>query len=203
VDTKEEITETDNKADDHKKASKGSRSRKIRTAIIIVEIILILFECAVLYVVNKLDRVQRVAISVDELQENISEEVKANAESGQMKGYTNIALFGVDTRTGDLENNTRSDTILIASINNTTKEVKLVSVFRDTYLNLGNDSYNKANSAYAQGGPTQAINMLNMNLDLNITDFITVGFEGLVDVIDALGGIDIELTDAEVKHLND
>ncbi|SER76112.1 transcriptional attenuator, LytR family [Butyrivibrio fibrisolvens] len=203
MDTKEEITETDNKADDHKKASKGSRSRKIRTAIIIVEIILILLECAVLYVVNKLDRVQRVAISVDELQENISEEVKANAESGQMKGYTNIALFGVDTRTGDLENNTRSDTILIASINNTTKEVKLVSVFRDTYLNLGNDSYNKANSAYAQGGPTQAINMLNMNLDLNITDFITVGFEGLVDVIDALGGIDIELTDAEVKHLND
>ena len=131
MDTKEEITETDNKADAHKKASKASRSRKIRTAIIIVEIILILLECAVLYVVNKLDRVQRVAISVDELQENISEEVKANAESGQMKGYTNIALFGVDTRTGDLENNTRSDTILIASINNTTKEVKLVSVFRD------------------------------------------------------------------------
>ena len=118
MDTKEEITETDNKADAHKKASKASRSRKIRTAIIIVEIILILLECAVLYVVNKLDRVQRVAISVDELQENISEEVKANAESGQMKGYTNIALFGVDTRTGDLENNTRSDTILIASINN-------------------------------------------------------------------------------------
>lgn len=203
MDTKE-ITETDNITDDAIKKDKKSRKhRKIRMAIIIFEIILILCECAVLYVVNKLDRVQRVAISVDELQENISEEVKANAESGQMKGYTNIALFGVDTRTGDLENNTRSDTILIASINNTTKEVKLVSIFRDTYLNLGNDSYNKANSAYAQGGPTQAINMINMNLDLNITDFITVGFEGLVDVIDALGGIDLELTDAEVKHLND
>ena len=106
MDTKEEITETDNITDDAIKKDKKSRKhRKIRTAIIIFEIILILFECAVLYVVNKLDRVQRVAISVDELQENISEEVKANAESGQMKGYTNIALFGVDTRTGDLETN--------------------------------------------------------------------------------------------------
>lgn len=205
MDIKEEILETENKEElaTRKASKKRSRSRKFRMAIIILEILVILFEGAVLYVVKKLDRVQKVAISVDELQENISEEVKANAESGQMKGYTNIALFGVDTRTGDLENNTRSDTILIASINNSTKEVKLVSVYRDTYLNLGNDSYNKANSAYAQGGPTQAINMLNMNLDLNITDFITVGFEGLVDVIDALGGIDIELTDAEVKHLND
>lgn len=204
VDIKEEILETENKeVPTKRKASKMSRSRKLRMAIIILEILVILFEGAVLYVVKKLDRVQKVAISVDELQENISAEVKANAESGQMKGYTNIALFGVDTRTGDLENNTRSDTILIASINNSTKEVKLVSIYRDTYLNLGNDSYNKANSAYAQGGPTQAINMLNMNLDLNITDFITVGFEGLVDVIDALGGIDLELTDAEVKHLND
>ncbi|WP_296837489.1 LCP family protein [Butyrivibrio sp.] len=185
------------------KTSKKSRSRKIRMAVIILEILVILFEVVVLYVVNKIDRVQRVSISVDDLQENISEEVKANTESGQMKGYTNIALFGVDTRTGELEANTRTDTILIASINNSTKEVKLLSVYRDTYLNLGNDSYNKANAAYAQGGPTQAINMLNMNLDLNITDFITVGFEGLVDVIDALGGIDIELTDAEIKHLND
>ena len=204
VDIKEEIIETENKkVPTKRKASKRSRSRKFRMAIILLEILVILFEGAVLYVVKKLDRVQKVSISVDELQENISAEVKANAESGQMKGYTNIALFGVDTRTGDLENNTRSDTILIASINNSTKEIKLVSVYRDTYLNLGNDSYNKANSAYAQGGPTQAINMLNMNLDLNITDFVTVGFEGLVDVIDALGGIDIELTDAEVKHLND
>lgn len=91
---------------------------------------------------------------------------------------------------------------MIASINEDTKEVKLISVYRDTYLNLGNDSYNKANSAYAKGGPEQAINMLNMNLDMNITDYATVGFTGLVDTIDELGGVTIAADEAEIDHLN-
>ena len=116
--------------------------------------------------------------------------------------YRNIALFGVDARNGELGKGTRSDTIIIASINQDTQEIKLISVFRDTYLNLGNDAYNKCNSAYAQGGPEQAINMLNMNLDLDITDYVTIGFSGLIDAVDALGGIEIEITDAEITHLN-
>ena len=119
-----------------------------------------------------------------------------------MKGYRNIALFGVDSTTGALTKNTRSDTIMIASINQDTGECKLVSVYRDTYLNLSNDSYNKCNAAYAKGGPEQAINMLNMNLDMNITDFVTVGFAGLTDTIDALGGVNIDVDDSEISHLN-
>lgn len=119
-----------------------------------------------------------------------------------MKGYRNIALFGVDSTTGALTKNTRSDTIMIASINQDTGECKLVSVYRDTYLNLSNDSYNKCNAAYAKGGPEQAINMLNMNLDMNITDFVTVGFAGLTDSIDALGGVMIDVDDSEISHLN-
>lgn len=91
---------------------------------------------------------------------------------------------------------------MLASINESTKEVKLVSIFRDTYLNLGTDSYGKANAAYAKGGPKQAISMLNMNLDLQITDYVTVGFAGLVDTIDALGGVMIDVDDAEIGHLN-
>ena len=118
------------------------------------------------------------------------------------KGYRNIALFGVDARNGELGRGTRSDTIMIASINQDTQEIRLVSVFRDTYLNLGNDSYNKCNTAYAQGGPEQAINMLNMNLDLDITDYVTIGFSGLIDAVDALGGVEIEITDSEISHLN-
>ena len=78
----------------------------------------------------------------------------------------------------------------------------MVSVFRDTYLNLGNDSYNKCNAAYAQGGPEQAISMLNTNLDLDITDYVTVGFGGLIDSVDALGGVEMEVTKAEISHLN-
>ena len=119
-----------------------------------------------------------------------------------MKGYRNIALFGVDSTTGALTKNTRSDTIMIASINQDTGECKLVSVYRDTYLNLSNDSYNKCNAAYAKGGPEQAINMLNMNLDLDITDYVTIGFSGLIDAVDALGGVEMEVTDSEISHLN-
>ncbi len=120
----------------------------------------------------------------------------------EVEKYTNIALFGVDARNGKLESGTRSDTIMILSINNDTGECKLVSVYRDTYLNLGNDSYNKCNGAYAKGGPEQAINMLNMNLDLYITDFVTIGFDGLMHVIDALGGVEINVKESEIKHLN-
>ncbi len=116
--------------------------------------------------------------------------------------YTNIALFGVDARNGKLATGTRTDTIMILSVNNATGEARLVSVYRDTYLNLGNDVYNKCNAAYAKGGPEQAISMLNMNLDLYITDFVTIGFEGLMQVIDAVGGVEIDVKQNEIKHLN-
>ena len=92
---------------------------------------------------------------------------------------------------------------MIASINQDTKDVKLVSVYRDTYLNLGNDTYNKCNSAYARGGPEQAILMLNSNLDMNITDFVTVSFDAMIEVIDALGGVQIDVQEDEIKYLND
>ena len=76
----------------------------------------------------------------------------------------------------------------------------MISILRDTYLNLSTDTYNKANSAYAKGGPKQAIAMLNMNLDMNITDFVTIGFDGLIDVIDAVGGIEIDVQENEIPH---
>ena len=121
----------------------------------------------------------------------------------KMKGYKNIALFGVDSRSGDLlDGDNRSDTIMIASINEKTGEIRLVSVYRDTVLDVGDEYYTKANTAYALGGPAQAIAMLNRNLDLNILDFLTVGFEGLAHTIDALGGIEIEIDEEEREYLN-
>ncbi len=73
-----------------------------------------------------------------------------------------------------------SDTMIIVSVNNDTKEVRMVSVYRDTLLNVGDDTYTKANAAYALGGPEQAITMLNTNLDLNISDYAT-DFSALVE----------------------
>ncbi len=134
------------------------------------------------------------------LESSISRQVQ---DDRVMAGYQNIALFGVDSREQDLlSGDNRSDTIMICSINKKTGETRLVSVYRDTLLNIGGGDYRKCNAAYAFGGPQQAVAMLNSNLDLNITDFVTVGFEGLAETIDALGGIDLEITEEEMEYMN-
>lgn len=123
------------------------------------------------------------------------------------EGYTTLALFGVDARGKNLDKGTRTDTIIICSINNETGEARLCSVYRDTLLNVAgpdkNPSYQKCNAAYAYDGPAGALNMLNTNLDLYITRFITIGFQGVMSTVDAVGGVDINLTSSEIKYLND
>ncbi len=190
----------------------GNESRDVRKRrrwiknipLLIAEICILAIAICIMYiVVTTTDEVERKEIDKEQIV--INEEVKEThkeEEKHVSKGYRNIALFGVDARDGELGRGTRSDTIIIASINQDTQEIKLVSVFRDTFLNLSNDSYNKCNAAYAQGGPEQAISMLNTNLDLDITDYVTIGFGGLIDSVDALGGIEMEVTDAEILHLN-
>lgn len=172
--------------------------------LLIAEIGILLIAIGVMYiVVTTTTEVDRKAIDIenitinDEVVENLNEK-----EESTTLGYRNIALFGVDSREGELGKGTRSDSMIIASINQDTQEIKLISVFRDTYLNLSNDTYNKCNAAYAKGGPEQAISMLNANMDLNITDYVTVGFGGLIDAINALGGIEIDVTESEISHLN-
>ena len=187
-----------------KKSSKKEQAKKKRRRIIlfILEIFVLVIMVMVLYLVMQGEKTGHYDIQEDEI--IINEEVKkAEAEKGTDEPeYINIALFGVDSTTGALTKNTRSDTIMIASINQNTGDCKLVSVYRDTYLNLSNDSYNKCNAAYAKGGPAMAISMLNMNLDLDIKEFVTVGFAGLTDTIDALGGVYIDVDSSEISHLN-
>ena len=184
-----------------RKPSKQQReARKKRKVIIFgLEIALLLVMLVVLWTVLKGTEVKRVEVNDEELEEKMNETV---LENETLKGYRNVALFGVDSTSGALEKGTRSDTIIIASINQDTGDVKLVSVYRDTYLNRGNDKYGKCNAAYANGGPKQAMMMLNMNMDLNITDFVTVGFQGLTDAIDALGGVWIDVDSEELLHIN-
>ena len=182
-----------------RKKKKKGLSTAAKVVIFVVELLILGAAALVLFITTRTTETGKVEIKEEEIV--INDAVK-EAEETTMKGYWNIALFGVDSRANQLTKNTRSDTIMIASINQDTGDIKLVSVYRDTYLNLGNDSYNKCNSAYAKGGPEQAINMLNMNLDMNISDFITIGFEGLIDVVDALGGVPINVESAEIEHLN-
>lgn len=144
---------------------------------------------------SKLAKIDTVKLDVDKL--NISEDAR---ERGT--GYLNVALFGVDSREGDLGEGTRSDTIMIASLNRETLEVKISSVYRDTLLQQSDDTLNKANAAYAYGGPEAAIAMLNKNLDLDIEHYVTVNFNALIDVIDAVGGVEIDVQPEEVGYIN-
>lgn len=120
------------------------------------------------------------------------------------KGYTTIALYGVDSRDANLNTGTNSDTILLVSINNDTKEVKLVSVYRDTLFELQGETpvTQKVNYAYQLGGALMSINTLNTNLDLKITDYITVDFNAMSSIINALGGVEITIEEEEVNSLN-
>ena len=193
---------------DGRRTSSGGRrsqSRKKKTnptkrvILFSVEILALVVLALVLWAVGKQDAVQHITINESQIVENMNEGVEQNEV---MQGYRNIALFGLDARDDDLKKGNRSDTIMIASINQDTDEVKLVSIYRDTYLNLSNDTYNKCNAAYAAGGPEQAILMLNMNLDMNITEYISINFNGLIELVDSLGGVQINVEEAEIEHLN-
>ena len=108
----------------------------------------------------------------------------------------------MDSRANDLRKNTRSDSIIVASINNKTHDVKLVSIYRDTYVKIHDHGCTKINHAYAYGGPDLAVNTLNKNFDLNIKDFVTVNFSALTNVIDELGGVELTIKKEELKWVN-
>lgn len=185
------------------KQRKAKKRRKI--IIFAIEIVVILAMVAILYVVmtnTNNEGPKRVELAEEQLA--IPEEVKQEKEEGgTMQGYMNIALFGVDAvKETQLYKGSRSDSTMIASINMDTGDIKLVSVYRDTYMNIGTDEYSKCNKAYSVGGAEQAVKMLNMNLDMDITDFVTVGYSGLSKVIDGLGGVYIDVDEEEIKHIN-
>lgn len=186
-------------------AAEANRKRsKSKLILFAVEIIIILIMLVVLYLVmNKSSEGPKMA-ELDPQVLEIHEEVQQlKEEGGTMQGYRNIALFGLDAESdSQLYKNSHSDTIMIASINMDTGDIKLVSVYRDTYLNLGNEDYWKATQAYFSGGAEQAVKMLNMNLDMDITDFVAVGYRGLRDVIDGLGGIYVDVDSVELQHIN-
>lgn len=121
-------------------------------------------------------------------------------------GYTTFALFGLDNRDGSTYNSGNSDVIMVARIDKATKEVRLVSIYRDTFLKMADldntEAYSKANAAYAVGGPKQAVRMLNTNLDLDIQEYVSFDFSAVAEAVDILGGVEVEVTPEEAGHLN-
>ena len=184
---------------EQKRIKKKKRKRKL-ILILSVEFLLILVLCAGAFVLSKIGKLQTLGVDPGDVSTN--EDMDENTAE-LLKGYTNIALFGLGSRTpGSLGEGELSDTIIIASINNETKEVRMVSVYRDTYLNRADDTYGKCNAAYSKGGPKQAMEMLNTNLDLNIKYYVSIDFTALIKTVDLLGGVEIDVKEEEVEAIN-
>ena len=171
-------------------------STKQKVLLISGIVLLVLMLAGVIYVASIFNKLNTEEIKEDEIfiNEGLPDTIGV--------GYTNFVLFGGDSRSGEVNKNLNTDTIIIVSLNNETKEVKMVSVYRDTLLDLSNGKIKKCNSAYNIGGAKQAINMLNMNLDLDIKKYVTVDFGAVVDLVDMVGGIEINVSEKEYKEVN-
>ena len=171
-----------------KKNDKKGGNKKIAIAVVIIIVIILGIIAGFIY--NKVSKVNFVKID------------EGNLAIENKTGYRNIALLGVDTRDMNSLDGSRSDAIIIVSINEQTKDVNLISVYRDSYMDVQGHGLTKVTHAYAYGGPELALNTLNRNLDLDISEFVTVNFEIVADVVDLVGGIDIDIDKSELSQMN-
>lgn len=183
-------------------AWKKARKKKRKILIIIFEVIILLSVIAFAaysYVDSKFSGIHKLEWNPEENKNVYISEDKQE----QMKGYWTIAVFGVDSRNSSVGKGNNSDVNIICNINQDTGEIKLVSVYRDTYLNINDkNTYNKINAAYLNGGPDQAVKALNKNLDLDIDDYVTFNWKAVADIINILDGVDVEISKAEFSYMN-
>ena len=148
-----------------------------------------------IYLKNKLGKIDYVDLKSTEITIN-------HGVDESLATYRNIALLGIDARSDTFGTGNRSDCIMILSLNEKTKDVKIASVYRDTYLNIDGHGLDKVTHAYSYGGPKLALNTLNKNLDLNITEFVAINFDTVRVVVDSIGGVEIPIDSQEVKYIN-
>ena len=187
-------------ADPVKLKARRKKKRKIWFILLEIAVLIgILCFAGYSYISSRLDLMQRLPWNPDEIKNvEISEE-----KQEQMSGYWTIAVFGVDSRNSSVGKGNNSDVNILCNIDQGTGEIRLVSVYRDSYLNINDkNTYNKINAAYMQGGPEQVVKALNRNLDIDIDDYATFNWKAVADAINILGGIDVEITKSEFYYIN-
>lgn len=175
--------------------------RKKFQVILTFEILIVIVLAVFAVLLIKMNKINRESVDAK----------KVNAKD--IKGFTNIMLFGVDARGSELKNSTRSDTMILVTINEKTKEVTLTSFYRDYYafspskansdkpIKLDSSEFDKLTHAYNKGAEA-SLKEINTNFDLDVTDFVTVNFIALVRVIDELGGIEIDVPQKLISEIN-
>lgn len=183
-----------------KKKRKSARWIRLRRLLIlsVMEVFVLAGIFAYAYVLKQYNKIQR----PDFQAKNVENTHLTSEDIQKMKGYWNIAVFGVDSRNSSVGRGYNADVIMIASINRENGDIRLASVFRDSYLSLGDGTYSKINQAYAVGGPEQAVRALNQNLDLNITDYVTFNWKAVATGVNILGGVEMDITKPEFRYLN-
>ncbi len=178
-----------------KKSNKGLIAAIILIFLLVAGIITLVVS-AMSFIDKQLDKITREEINRNEL--NINDGVREDLE-----GYRNILLLGIDARDMTSDENTRSDAMIIVSIEEETSDIRMISIYRDTYLDLGDRvGLDKLTHAYYYGGAQQTVASINRNLDLNIEEFVVVNWKAVADAVDALGGVEIEVLDSELDELN-
>ena len=130
-----------------------------------------------------------------DVNEDLYTEVSDNVSKEEFEKIKNVALFGIDSG--------RSDAIMIASINQVDKTIKLISIPRDTYVSVAGHGKTKINHAYAYGKEQLALKTINSNFGLNISEYVTINFKGLINVINKIGGIELNISKAEKDYINE
>ena len=154
------------------------------------------------FIKNKLGKMQYEEISKDATELGISEQ--SQEKESPMQKFRNIALLGVDSQTDDYDTGYRTDCIMVASINEENGNVQLFSIYRDTYVQMeekGETKFDKINHAY-YGGVQNTLKTINTNLDLNITEYVLADFSAVKDLVDEVGGVEIDITKDELKYIN-
>ena len=192
-------------------SGRRQRRKKNRKALFAIEMVILAVLTVLLlgciWVTQKFNLLNRKDLDSDRLftSKEVNEGGEEEDSSSGLSGIELFALVGIDYREGNEAQN--SDTLIIACVNHNEKTIQLVSVYRDTYLNINGPGeeywFTKCNAAYNVGGPEQMLTMLNLNLDLNITQYVTVDFRRRWPGWWTLWeGIDVDLTREEVVHLN-
>ena len=161
-------------------------------------ILLIIIVCAVtvkllLFTDNK---------NAEQKEEDLKEAMSTEQHPEITEGSETFAIFGVDSRSNQIGKGTRSDSIMVANVNHETKEVKVASIYRDTYVDIDGHGLDKITHAHSYGGPVLAMDTLNRNFDLDIDKYITVNFGNVAEVVDDIGGIELDITSSELKYIN-
>lgn len=219
-----------NEKQDKKKKKKWSAKKKVLVGLLIfLIVVLLLLGAAFLFIMSKLDRMNLVDRGYDNsIYESISEAPidvenpnsepdtpesemdnlnseldRIEQEATELKfseDVLNVLLIGTDARTSNYRG--RSDSMILVSINQETKEIVMTSIMRDTYVTIPGKNKNRINAAYAYGGADLLIQTVEANFGVRIDKFVQVDFTSFVDVIEAVGGVEIELNEREVEYMN-